>query len=185
MGTLSGDIYLCSNATPTTTEVSGGTLGATGPQSVATQANPLGPSTVYAGTYTMTATAPSGYQLSACGTTTASPTQTVMVAQNGAGAGVFYVTPISPCAAGLTAHTLSATYAKGTFSGLFCVNAKGVGTYTQGTVSGTGTVTTVKGTTVIAALGKNLALAGSTNGTKSGFVELAPAPVKAGTFTLS
>ena len=37
----------------------------------------------------------------------------------------------------------------------------------------------------MAALGKNLALAGTTNGTKSAFVELAPAPVKAGTFTLS
>ena len=110
--------------------------------------------------------------------------QTVAVPQGGAGAGVFYATPISPCAAGLTAHTLSATYAKGTFSGLFRVNAKGVGTYTQGTVSGIGAVRTVKGTTVIAALGKNLLLAGITNGTKSGFVELAPLKVN-GTFTLS
>jgi hypothetical protein len=92
---------------------------------------------------------------------------------------------VALCAVGLQPHVLSATYPKGTFSGLFCVNAKGVGTYTQGTVSGTGTVTTVKGTTVVAALGKNLALAGTTNGTKSAFVELAPAPVKAGTFTLS
>jgi hypothetical protein len=50
-------------------------------------------------------------------------------------------------------------------------------------VSGIGTVTTVKGTTIIAALVKNLALAGSTNGTKSGFVELAPT-LAAGTFTL-
>ena len=66
----------------------------------------------------------------------------------------------SSCAAGLNAHVLSATYAKGTFTGLFCVNAKGVGTYTQGTVSGIGAVTVVKGTTVIGALGKNLALGG-------------------------
>ncbi len=184
-GTLSGHIYLCSGATPTTTEESGGTLGATGPQSVSATPNPLGPSTVEAGTYTMTATAPMNYQLSACGSTTNSATQTVAVPQGGAGGGVFYVTPLSPCAAGLTAHTLSATYAKGTFSGLFCVNATGVGTYTQGTVTGIGWVTTVRGTTVIAALGKNLALAGFTNGTKSGFFELAPAPFKIGTFTLS
>ena len=43
----------------------------------------------------------------------------------------------------------------------------------------------MRGTTVIAALGKNLALAEFTNGTKSGFFELAPAPFKIGTFTLS
>src|ERR1019366_1150720 len=70
-----------------------------------------------------------------------------------------------------------------TITGLFCVNTKGVGTYTQGTVSGIGTVRTVKGTTFIGALGKDLALAGSTNGTKSGFVELAPT-LAIGTSTL-
>ena len=99
------------------------------------------------------------------------------------GNGVVTIT-YTVCAVGLQAHVLSATSTQGTFTGLFCVNANGVGTYTQGTVSGIGTVTTVKGTTVVAALGKNLALAGTTNGTKSAFVELAPAPVKAGTFTL-
>ncbi len=92
---------------------------------------------------------------------------------------------VSPCAAGLTAHMLSATYHTGTFTGLFCVNAKGVGTYTQGTVSGTGTVTVFRGVTFITAWGKNLVLLGSTNGTKSGFIELAPSPFKFGTFTLT
>ena len=91
---------------------------------------------------------------------------------------------MSLCASGLQAHTLTASYAASTFTGLFCVNAKGVGTYTQGTVSGIGSVTTVKGTTFIAALGKKLALGGATNGTKSGFVELAPT-LAIGTFTLS
>jgi hypothetical protein len=90
----------------------------------------------------------------------------------------------SLCAAGLTAHVLTAIYNGRTFTGLFCVNAKGVGTYTQGTVTGIGTVSTVKGTTFIGALGKDLLLAGSTNGTKSGFVELAPT-LAIGTFTLS
>ena len=65
------------------------------------------------------------------------------------------------------------------------MNAKGFGTYTQGSLSGFGLVTTVRRTTVIGALGKDLALAGSTNGIKSGFVEVAPAPGKIGTFTLS
>ena len=91
------------------------------------------------------------------------------------------------CATGLTPHVLKATYGTSTFTGLFCVNPKGIGTYTQntatGTVSGIGSVTTFRGTRLIGALGKNLLLGGSTNGTKSGFVEVAP--VKAiGTFTL-
>ena len=68
---------------------------------------------------------------------------------------------------------------------MFCVNAKGFGTYTQGILTGFGWVTIVKGTTQIAALGKNLFLAGTTKGTKSSFVELAPTPIKFGTFTLS
>ena len=90
----------------------------------------------------------------------------------------------SPCAAGLTAHVLTATYHTGTFSGLFCVNAKGVGTYSQGAVSGFGAVIRVKATTIIGALGKNLFLLGATNGTTSSFGELAPVPSH-GTFTLS
>ncbi len=91
----------------------------------------------------------------------------------------------SLCTAGLHPHVLNARYARGNFTGLFCVNVKGFGTYTQESVSGSGSVTTMGRTTVIGALGKNLALFGSTNGTKSAFVELAPAPVKLGTFTLS
>ena len=92
---------------------------------------------------------------------------------------------VAACTAGLHAHVLIATYAKGTFSGLFCVNANGFGTYTQGSLSGFGWVTVVKGTTAIAALGNNLFLVGTTKGTKSSFVELAPTPMKFGTFTLS
>jgi hypothetical protein len=51
-------------------------------------------------------------------------------------------------------------------------------------VSGIGTFITVKGVTTVGALGKNLLLGGATNGTKSGFVELAPVQA-IGTFTLS
>jgi hypothetical protein len=89
------------------------------------------------------------------------------------------------CVVGLKPQVLTATYGTSTFSGLFCVNPKnGVGTYTQGSVSGVGAITTVKGTTVIGAVGKGLALAGATNGTKSAFVEVAPV-LAVGTFTLS
>jgi hypothetical protein len=51
-------------------------------------------------------------------------------------------------------------------------------------VSRIGAVTTVKGTTIIGPLGKNLVLLGSTNDKQSGFIELAPM-TSIGTFTLS
>jgi hypothetical protein len=97
--TIAGHIYLCNNGTQTTTEVAGGTLGATGPQTVPTQPNPLGPVSVAAGTYTMTETNPAGFQLAgACGTL--SPTQSVTVPSGGDGVGIFYVTPTTTCPSG-------------------------------------------------------------------------------------
>jgi hypothetical protein len=92
---------------------------------------------------------------------------------------------VGTCSAGLTAHVLTATSRTGNFFGLFCVNASGSGTYQQGTLHGTGTVTPQNGVTRITAFGTNLALIGQTNGSSSTFTETAPAPVKAGTFTLS
>jgi PKD repeat protein len=98
----------------------------------------------------------------------------------------FTVAPsMTQCAFGLVAHTLSASYGPLTLSGLFCVNAQGVGNYTQGTVQGLGVIKVVKGVTSILAVGKNLALLGVMNGTHGGFIEFAPAPFKLGTFTLS
>ncbi len=97
--TISGHIYLCDNGVQTTTEVPGGTLGATGPQTVPTQPNPLGPVSVAAGTYTMTEANPSGYRLAGdCGTT--SNTQTVVVPSGGAGVGIFYVEKPPTCTSG-------------------------------------------------------------------------------------
>jgi hypothetical protein len=91
---------------------------------------------------------------------------------------------VRQCASGLTAHVLNATYRNGSFTGLFCVNAEGFGTYTQGPVSGWGSVTTIRGTTFVGAFGNNLRLRGATNDTKNGLVEVAP--LKAiGTFTLN
>ncbi len=91
--TIAGHIYLCKEGKPTATEVPGGSLAATGPQTIAAQPNPLGPTKVAAGTYTMTETNPAGFKLaSACGTT--SSTQSVVVPSGGAGVGIFYVIPI-------------------------------------------------------------------------------------------
>ncbi len=99
---IAGHIALCSAGLPTTTEVPGGTLSATGPQTITSTPNPLAVSGVGSGTYTMSATAPSGYQFSACGgsATIGSPpttaTESVTVPSGGTGTGVFYVVPVSP-----------------------------------------------------------------------------------------
>ena len=76
--------------------------------------------------------------------------------------------------------------ATGSFTGLFCVNGSGTGTYSQsGGTSVTGTVRVSGGTTRISASGKDLALLGEKTSTYSTFTETAPAPMKSGPFTLS
>jgi hypothetical protein len=98
---------------------------------------------------------------------------------------------VSPCGS-LTGYFLAATSATGSFTGLFCVNASGTSTYTQysvpggiQTATGTGKVLISGGTTAIAASGTGLALLGVKTTTSSTFTETAPAPMKAGTFTLT
>ena len=94
---------------------------------------------------------------------------------------------VGVCATGLRPRVLTATYATGTFTGLFCLNAKGIGTYTQGAVSGAGRIYAVNGRTDIVAYGTNLRLTGSRTPTPSSskFTEVAPLPVKTGEFTLT
>jgi hypothetical protein len=104
--TIAGDIDLCSaSGAPTATEVGGGSLTATGPEVVSPRPNPMAPIRVPAGTYTMTAGAPPGYVLVACGGAAAvgsdggTASEPVVVtpgtdesqADTGTGAGVFYV----------------------------------------------------------------------------------------------
>ena len=104
--TIAGHIYLCNNSNPTTTEQSGGTLGASGPTPVSATPNPLAPTEVGAGGYTMTATAPPGYQLVVCGgsstpgTSGSTATESVTVPSGGAGVGIFYAAPLSQTIAG-------------------------------------------------------------------------------------
>lgn len=95
--TLAGHIYLCTPAgVPTGTEVPGGTLSATGAQTVASQANPLVPTSVASGSYTMTAGNPPGYLLVVCGGPTAvgssgqTASESMIVPTGGAVVGVFY-----------------------------------------------------------------------------------------------
>jgi hypothetical protein len=118
--TIAGDIYLCTVSGGTTTEVASGTLAVAGPEALPTQPNPLAPTAVPDGTYTMTAASPSGYVLVGCGgsatvSTTGATATEVVVAElgdtglgtnttrtvNGAvGVGIFYVTPATTGAGG-------------------------------------------------------------------------------------
>jgi hypothetical protein len=92
---------------------------------------------------------------------------------------------LSPCAVGLTPYFIQATSHTGNFTGFFCVNTAGTGTYAQnGGPHGTGTVTSSGGVTRVTGFGTNLALIGQKTSTTSTFTETAPAPVKSGTFTL-
>ena len=92
---------------------------------------------------------------------------------------------ISPCGS-LTAYFLSATSTTGSFTGLFCVNASGSGTYSQnGGATVTGQVLTSGATTWISASGTKLALLGEKSSTINTFTETAPVPMKTGTFALS
>ena len=89
-GQLAGHIYDCTNGA-TTTEVTGATLAASGPQSVASQSNPLLPTTVLTGDYSVTAGLPNGYHWIACNGTSGSNTDAVNVPKGGVGTAILYV----------------------------------------------------------------------------------------------
>ena len=99
---IAGHIYLCNNSDRTTSEVSGGALAASGPQTLGASPNPLGNTDVGSGVYTMTATTPSDYVLVICGGTSApasggnAATEAVAVPAGGAGVGIFYVNKSAP-----------------------------------------------------------------------------------------
>ena len=106
--TIAGDIYLCPATGATTMEVPGGTL--------ASQPNPMAPTPVLSGDYTITAGNPSGYMFVACGGSAVvapsgtSATELVPVfigdtgfgaekphtVSGGGGVGIFYVTTVTP-----------------------------------------------------------------------------------------
>jgi pro-kumamolisin-like protein len=107
------------------------------------------------------------------------------------GSQTYSITLQSPCAAGLTPYFMTASARTGNFLGLFCINSAGTGAYTQFSptyvvqIKGTGTVATSGSVTRVTAFGKNLAMLGLKSGSFSTFTETAPAPPKAGTFTLA
>jgi uncharacterized repeat protein (TIGR01451 family) len=99
---IAGHIYLCNNSSRTTSEVSGGTLAASGPQTLGSSPNPLKTIPVGAGDYTMTATTPADFVLVTCGGTSTpsssgnSANEAVAVPAGGIGVGTFYVSKIAP-----------------------------------------------------------------------------------------
>jgi uncharacterized repeat protein (TIGR01451 family) len=98
---LTGYIYLCQNGAQSTDVVPGGNLSASGAQTISpTGSSTLDATNVAAGDYTMSATAPTGYDFTACGstatiTTPGSATEGVTVPAGGTGTGTFYVTPVT------------------------------------------------------------------------------------------
>ncbi len=99
---IAGHIYLCNNSGQTTSEVSGGTLAASGPQTLGATPNPLGTTDVGAGVYTINATTPPNYVLVTCGGT-ATPisggnaaTEEVAVPTGGAGVAIFFASKSAP-----------------------------------------------------------------------------------------
>ena len=101
---------------------------------------------------------------------------------------------VTGCPTGQTSHLMTAATNVGTIFGLFCVNPRtDAGSYQQqalgskGPVSGSGTVVISGSSSVIGAVGQNLALGGSSSGTGEGvgnvFQEELPLAAK-GTYSL-
>jgi hypothetical protein len=88
------------------------------------------------------------------------------------------------CGAGLTAYSIFATAHTGNFTGLFCVNAAGNGTYTQGAVQGAGTIRVSGSQFALSAFGTNLSLVGQVAGASGTYRETAPLR-SGGTLTLT
>ena len=99
--TIAGHIYLCQSSARPPRRNRAGPRGERADDVSATP-NPLAPTGVSAGGYTMTATAPSGFTLVVCGGSStpngsgSTATESVTVPSGGAGVGIFYVVATSP-----------------------------------------------------------------------------------------
>ena len=91
-GTLSAHIYDCTANVVGTTDVAGGHVSATGPTAIASQANPLAPTSVLAGDYLVGAVAPANFHLVDCNGVTSSTPKAAHVPAGGSQDVVFYVT---------------------------------------------------------------------------------------------
>jgi uncharacterized repeat protein (TIGR01451 family) len=100
--TIAAHIYLCNNTIPSASEVPGGSLASTGPQTLGSSPNPLPSTEVAPGGYVVTATPPPGYVLVVCGGTSSpvsggtGATEAVTVPAGGSAVGIFFVTNFAP-----------------------------------------------------------------------------------------
>jgi hypothetical protein len=96
-GSLTGHIYDCSHGSQTTTEVSGGTIAISGPDSKPAASSPISYNHIAAGDYTATATPPGHFHMVVCGGSSSisggTAVEGVHVPNNGTGNAVFYVAP--------------------------------------------------------------------------------------------
>ncbi len=143
---IAGHIYLCHGGNPTTDEETGGMLGAdgTGLSTVPPTLNPLAPADVIAGSYSMTASSPPGFQLVACGGSSSpnaagtSATESVDVPSGGAGVGVFYAAPSSPPAsvpAGTATNSVTPATAGGSVTPTITATDPGTPTTATGSLT--------------------------------------------------
>ena len=143
---IEGHIYLCHGGNPTTDEETGGMLGAdgTGLSTVPPTLNPLAPADVIAGSYSMTASSPPGFQLVACGGSSSpnaagtSATESVDVPSGGAGVGVFYAAPSSPPAsvpAGTATNSVTPATAGGSVTPTITATDPGTPTTATGSLT--------------------------------------------------
>ena len=93
-------------------------------------------------------------------------------------------TTVSGCPTKETPYLMTANTNVGTIIGAFCVTKIGLGTYRQGTVSGTGSVTINGASNGILALSPGLDMVGATSSGHSLFTEVLPIKAK-GTYTVT
>jgi hypothetical protein len=178
--TIAGHIYLCNSAHPTATEVPGGTLASTGPQTLHSSPNPLATTHVAPGGYIMTATPPPAFVLVACGGSSvpsssgSTATEGVAVPAGGSGVGVFYVTNSPPALTLVKSATESSYYAAGqTINYNYLVTNTG-----KVTLSGVGVVDAHVGLTGLSC--PHTTLAPSATETCSATYQVTPADLNAG-----
>ena len=177
---IAGHIYLCDSAHPTVTEVPGGTLASTGPQTLGSSPNPLGSTQVAPGGYTMTATPPTDFVLVTCGGSSApaiggnTATEAVAVPAGGSGVAVFYVTNSAPALTMVKSAMESSYNAAGqTINYNYLVTNTG-----NVTLSGVGVVDVHTG--LIGLSCPDTTLAPSASETCSATYQVTPADLKAG-----
>jgi len=194
-GTLSANIYDCTNGVLGTTDVAGGSVSAAGPTPIAAQANPLAPTTVNTGSpYTVTASAPTAYHFVPCAGQAANGTRTVTVPANGSAQAVYYVSHdtgtlaghIYDCTNGATSNEVTGGTLGATGATPVATQGNPLGSVVVQTGNYTVTATAPAGYTLAACNGKGaggtqpVTVQATTPGTAAFYVTKNPTPTNNG-----